>query len=84
MTEEKLEILSSKEETINSQGYEPKCISRLLKVQGNNTEIERWLMEISSDLTKKTEDLDKRKEELSEKLKEILQSIPHCVEVSFL
>ncbi|KAF3429795.1 hypothetical protein E2986_01478 [Frieseomelitta varia] len=83
MTREKFEILSSQKETINCQDYEPKCISRLLRVQGNNTEIESWLSEISAELAKKTESLDNEKEKLSEKLEEILESIPHCVQVSF-
>ncbi|KOX78246.1 hypothetical protein WN51_09605 [Melipona quadrifasciata] len=34
MTREKFEILSSQKETINCQDYEPKCISRLLRIQG--------------------------------------------------
>lgn len=83
MTREKFEILPSQKETINCQDYEPECISRLLKIQGNNTEIENWLSEISAELAKKTESLDNEKKKLSEKLEEILESIPHCVQVSF-
>lgn len=83
MTREKIEILSSQKETIICQDNEPKSISRLLRIQGNNTEVENWLSEISAELAKKTETLAKEKEKLSEKLEEILESIPHCVQVSF-
>lgn len=82
MTREKFEILSSQKETINCQDYELKCISRLLRIQGNNTEIENWFSEISAELAKKTENLNNEKKKLSEKLEEILESIPHCVQVS--
>lgn len=79
--QEKLETLSSKEKAMNSLNCEHKCISRLLKVQDNNTEIERWLMEFSTELNEKTENITKKKEKLFKKLEEILQSIPYCVQV---
>ncbi|KAG6796849.1 tubulin epsilon and delta complex protein 1 [Apis mellifera caucasica] len=79
--QEKLETLSSKEKSMNSLDCERKCISRLLKVQDNNTEIERWLMEISTELNEKTENITKKKEKLFKKLEKILQSIPYCVQV---
>lgn len=78
--QEKLET-SSKEKPINSLDCERKCISRLLKVQDNNIEIEKWLMEISTELNEKTENIAKKKEKLFKKLEKILQSIPYCVQV---
>ncbi|OAD60600.1 hypothetical protein WN48_05117 [Eufriesea mexicana] len=80
---EKLETLSSKEESMNFQASKSTCTSRLLWVQDTNTEMDGWITKISAELNKKTEDLTKKKEKLSEKLEEILQSIPCCVQVSF-
>lgn len=83
MIQEKLETLSSEEESMNFQASKPKCTSRLLWLQNTKTEMDNWTTEISAEVNKKTEDLIKRKEKLSEKLEEILQSIPSCVQVAF-
>ncbi|XP_076752319.1 uncharacterized protein LOC143424244 isoform X2 [Xylocopa sonorina] len=83
LTQERLEALLSKKESKDSQDYKPNFISRLLRAQDNDTEMENWLSEISVELNKKTENLSQRKEKLSKELAQVLQSIPSCVQVSF-
>ncbi|KOC70606.1 hypothetical protein WH47_03622 [Habropoda laboriosa] len=83
MTQERLKVLSSKERCKDSPNYEPNCIERMLRLQGDDAEMEKWLTEISAELDKETEDLTKKKEMLSKKLKDILKSIPSCVQVPY-
>lgn len=83
ITQEKFENLSSKKESKSFVNCPPTCVSRLLKVQDNDVEVEKWLTEISITVNKDMEDLSKKKEELSKELKEILKSIPSSIQVSF-
>lgn len=81
ITQERFESPSSKNESKASQTCPSTCVSRLLKVQDSNEEMENWLTEISAEVNKDMEDLSKKKEELSKELKDILKSIPSSIQV---
>nr|XP_034189941.1 uncharacterized protein LOC117608631 isoform X2 [Osmia lignaria] len=81
ITQERFESSSSKNESEASQTCPSTCVSRLLKVQDSNKEMENWLTDISAEVNKDIEDLSKRKEELSKELKDILKSIPSSIQV---
>ncbi|XP_003706987.1 uncharacterized protein LOC100874906 [Megachile rotundata] len=83
VTQEKFENLSSKKDSNILVNSPPTCVSRLLRIQDNDIEMENWLTELSTTVKKDMEDLSKKKEELSKELKEILKSMPSTIQVSF-
>ncbi|KZC07440.1 PREDICTED: uncharacterized protein C14orf80 homolog [Dufourea novaeangliae] len=78
--QEKLQVLPSKGNT-SRENHKSECVSRLLRAQKGNKEMESWLTEIKVELNEETKDLTKKQEKLSEELKKLLRLIPSCIQL---